>query len=185
MGAVGGQPAVQAAPAAAPAAPTTGGFKRDLRKPAPQQVAASFDNPNIGKLIAEAEGLYKLAAFAPAEKKNRLLAEAANAARQAATAISMKKAGKKPKKDESVQPGQFVEPSNDAKQQIKANNQQSADKAAIGRAEMGIMPVDEEEKKGLYYYVNQRKKKGISRSKNSPNAPSEQDWKNAAKTAKK
>lgn len=43
----------------------------------------------------------------------------------------------------------------------------------------------EEEKKGLYYYVNKRKKAGTSRSKNHPKAPSEQDWKNAAKTAKK
>ena len=42
-----------------------------------------------------------------------------------------------------------------------------------------------EAKKGLYYYVNKRKKAGISRDKNDPRAPSEQDWKNAAKTAKK
>ena len=41
-----------------------------------------------------------------------------------------------------------------------------------------------EEKKGLYYYVNKRKKAGTSRSKNHPDAPSEKDWKNAAKTAK-
>ena len=40
-------------------------------------------------------------------------------------------------------------------------------------------------KKGLYYNVNKRKEKGISRSKDNPKAPSEQDWKNAAKTAKK
>ena len=40
------------------------------------------------------------------------------------------------------------------------------------------------EKKGLYYYVNKRKKAGTSRSKNNPKAPSEADWKNAAKTAK-
>lgn len=43
----------------------------------------------------------------------------------------------------------------------------------------------EEEKKGLYYYVNKRKKAGTSRSKNHPKAPSEQDWKDAAKTAKR
>ena len=43
----------------------------------------------------------------------------------------------------------------------------------------------DEEKKGLYYYVNKRKKAGTSRSKGHPKAPSEQDWKNAAKTAKK
>jgi hypothetical protein len=41
-----------------------------------------------------------------------------------------------------------------------------------------------EEKKGLYYYVNKRKKAGTSRSKDHPKAPSAQDWKNAAKTAK-
>jgi len=43
----------------------------------------------------------------------------------------------------------------------------------------------ESAKKGLYYNVNKRKEKGISRSKDNPKAPSEQDWKNAAKTAKK
>ena len=41
-----------------------------------------------------------------------------------------------------------------------------------------------EEKKGLYYYVNQRKKKGISRPKSHDKAPSAQDWKDAAKMAK-
>jgi hypothetical protein len=45
--------------------------------------------------------------------------------------------------------------------------------------------ITEAEKKGLYYYVNLRKKKGISRDKDDPKAPSPQDWKNAAKTAKK
>jgi len=39
-------------------------------------------------------------------------------------------------------------------------------------------------KKGLYYNVNKRKKAGTSRSKNHPDAPSEKDWENAAKTAK-
>jgi len=43
----------------------------------------------------------------------------------------------------------------------------------------------EEEKKGLYYYVNKRKKAGTSRPKDHPKAPSAQDWKDAAKTAKK
>ncbi len=42
-----------------------------------------------------------------------------------------------------------------------------------------------EAKKGLYYYVNKRKKAGTSRSNNHPDAPSAQDWKDAAKTAKK
>ena len=44
--------------------------------------------------------------------------------------------------------------------------------------------VNEEAKKGLYYYVNKRKEAGTSRSKNHPDAPSAQDWKDAAKTAK-
>jgi len=42
-----------------------------------------------------------------------------------------------------------------------------------------------EENKGLYYNVNQRKKKGISRPANHPKAPTAQAWKDAAKTAKK
>lgn len=42
----------------------------------------------------------------------------------------------------------------------------------------------EEVKKGLYYYVNRRKKLGISRDKDHPKAPEPQDWKDAAKTAK-
>lgn len=46
------------------------------------------------------------------------------------------------------------------------------------------MDVEEAEKKGLYYYVNKRKKAGTSRPKNHPKAPSAQDWKDAAKTAK-
>ena len=81
-----------------------------------------------------------------------MLAEAANAAQQAAIAINMKKTGKKPKNDEAVEMDQ---------------------------------PVEEAEKKGLYYYVNKRKKAGTSRSKDNAKAPSEQDWKDAAKTAKK
>jgi hypothetical protein len=42
----------------------------------------------------------------------------------------------------------------------------------------------EEVKKGLYYYINRRKKLGISRDKDNPKAPKPQDWVNAAKTAK-
>jgi hypothetical protein len=42
----------------------------------------------------------------------------------------------------------------------------------------------EEVKKGLYYYVNRRKKLGISRDKDHSKAPEPQDWKDAAKTAK-
>jgi len=44
--------------------------------------------------------------------------------------------------------------------------------------------MSEEAKKGLYYYVNKRKKAGTSRPKGHPKAPSAQDWKDAAKTAK-
>ena len=43
---------------------------------------------------------------------------------------------------------------------------------------------EKKKSKGLYYYVNKRKKAGTSRSKNHPDAPSEKDWENAAKTAK-
>ena len=42
-----------------------------------------------------------------------------------------------------------------------------------------------EENKGLYHNVNKRKKAGTSRSADHPDAPSDQDWKNAAKTANK
>ena len=45
--------------------------------------------------------------------------------------------------------------------------------------------IDEAAKKGLYYYVNKRKQAGTSRDADHPDAPSPQDWKNAAKTAKK
>lgn len=40
------------------------------------------------------------------------------------------------------------------------------------------------EKKGLYHFVNKRKKDGTSRDKDHPDAPSDEDFKNAAKTAK-
>ena len=44
----------------------------------------------------------------------------------------------------------------------------------------------EEEKKGLYYYVNKKKKSGRKPNpKGHPDRPSAQDWKDAAKTAKK
>ena len=45
--------------------------------------------------------------------------------------------------------------------------------------------VAEAEKKGLYYYVNKRKKAGTSRDASHPKAPTAQAWKDAAKTAKK
>ena len=43
-----------------------------------------------------------------------------------------------------------------------------------------------EEPKGLYYYVNKNKKSGKTpRKKGAKGAPTDQDWKDAAKTAKK
>jgi len=45
--------------------------------------------------------------------------------------------------------------------------------------------LEEAKKKGLYHNVNKRKKAGTSRSADHPDAPSPQDWKDAAKTAKK
>ena len=64
-----------------------------------------------------------------------------------------------------------------------------ADETILGLLEVNDVlleteELEEEEKKGLYYYVNKRKKAGTSRSKSHPKAPSEQDWKDAAKTAK-
>ena len=44
--------------------------------------------------------------------------------------------------------------------------------------------VAEAAKKGLYYNVNKRKAAGTSRDASSPNAPTAQAWKDAAKTAK-
>lgn len=44
--------------------------------------------------------------------------------------------------------------------------------------------LSESAKKGLYYNVNKRKKAGISRDADSPKAPTDKAWKDAAKTAK-
>jgi hypothetical protein len=44
--------------------------------------------------------------------------------------------------------------------------------------------VAEAENKGLYYNVNKRKAAGTSRSASNPKAPTDQAWKDAAKTAK-
>jgi hypothetical protein len=44
--------------------------------------------------------------------------------------------------------------------------------------------VDEAAKHGLYYNVNKRKKAGTSRPASSPRAPTDQAWRDAAKTAK-
>jgi hypothetical protein len=51
----------------------------------------------------------------------------------------------------------------------------------INRIEQDLV---ENEKKGLYYYVNKRKKAGTNRPASSPKAPTAQAWKDAAKTAK-
>ena len=53
------------------------------------------------------------------------------------------------------------------------------------KEDMGSHGVAEAEKKGLYYYVNKRKKAGTSRPASSSKAPTAQAWKDAAKTAKK
>jgi hypothetical protein len=45
--------------------------------------------------------------------------------------------------------------------------------------------IQETKPKGLYYNVNKRKKAGTSRPKGHPDAPTDQAWKDAAKTAKK
>ena len=45
--------------------------------------------------------------------------------------------------------------------------------------------IAEGEKKGLYYNVNKRKAAGTSRPASNPKAPTDQAWKDAAKTAKK
>jgi hypothetical protein len=61
-------------------------------------------------------------------------------------------------------------------------------KGSIDRLEKHVNTkesVEEAAKKGLYYYVNKRKKAGTSRDASHPKAPTAQAWKDAAKTAKK
>jgi len=69
-----------------------------------------------------------------------------------------------------------------------ARDIETVDALKVGKVhkdlEEKMQGMNEGEKKGLYYYVNKRKKAGTSRPKSHPKAPSEQDWKNAAKTAK-
>jgi len=61
-----------------------------------------------------------------------------------------------------------------------------AEKNDIEQVRMqGNFGMHEEAKKGLYYYVNKRKKAGTSRDASNPKAPTAQAWKDAAKTAKK
>ncbi len=70
-----------------------------------------------------------------------------------------------------------------------ARDIETVDALKVGKVrkdlEEKMQGTNEGEKKGLYYYVNKRKKAGTSRPKGHPKAPSEQDWENAAKTAKK
>jgi len=63
-----------------------------------------------------------------------------------------------------------------------SNDYDSGYHAGAMKKEKGVA---ESEKKGLYYYVNKRKKAGTSRDASSPKAPTAQAWKDAAKTAKK
>jgi pterin-4a-carbinolamine dehydratase len=60
-----------------------------------------------------------------------------------------------------------------------------AEKNDIEQVRMqGNFGMHEAAKKGLYYYVNKRKKAGTSRKKGAPGSPTAQAWKDAAKTAK-
>lgn len=79
----------------------------------------------------------------------------------------------------------YGKPKHEYKPKLKGNRTK-LDKNHNGKldAEDFKLLRQEEVKKGLYYYVNRRKKLGISRDKDSEKAPSAQDWKNAAKTAK-
>jgi len=61
-----------------------------------------------------------------------------------------------------------------------------AEKNDIEQVRMsGNFGMHEAAKKGLYYYVNKRKKAGTSRKKGAPGSPTDKAWKDAAKTAKK
>jgi pterin-4a-carbinolamine dehydratase len=60
-----------------------------------------------------------------------------------------------------------------------------AEKNNIEQVRMqGNFGMHEASKKGLYYYVNKRKKAGTSRKQGTPGSPTAQAWKDAAKTAK-
>jgi hypothetical protein len=61
----------------------------------------------------------------------------------------------------------------------------SPSRGAQAKDYMSKEDMDEAAKKGLYYYVNKRKKAGTSRDASSSKAPAAQAWKDAAKTAKK
>ena len=130
-----------------------------------------------------------------------VITEAANPAQQAAIAISMKKAGKKPKQGVAEATGDekfdkmikgITGKKQVAKQQKTDTKQQARD--AFNGMFGGGNPVDklnirkkgmaEAENKGLYYNVNKRKAAGTSRPAGHPKAPTAQAWKDAAKTAK-
>ena len=77
-----------------------------------------------------------------------------------------------------------------AEKEMKARHARGEEdmKGSIDRLEKHINTkesVEEAAKKGLYYYVNKRKKAGTSRDASHPKAPTAQAWKDAAKTAKK
>jgi hypothetical protein len=67
----------------------------------------------------------------------------------------------------------------------QAANYQQQQKSFGQYADQPLQGVDEDEKKGLYYNVNKRKKAGTSRPAGHPKAPTPQAWKDAAKTAQK
>jgi|TARA_A200000159_G_scaffold53550_1_gene49544 hypothetical protein len=77
-----------------------------------------------------------------------------------------------------------------AYQRMKAGDKRYNDKTTPEKKEESYVDIlaqkleEKKKSKGLYYNVNKRKKAGTSRSKNHPDAPSEKDWENAAKTAK-
>jgi hypothetical protein len=58
------------------------------------------------------------------------------------------------------------------------------EQAKRGNLSPAMEGVAEGEKKGLYYNVNKRKAAGTSRPASNPKAPTDQAWKDAAKTAK-
>ena len=77
-----------------------------------------------------------------------------------------------------------------AYQKMKAGDKKYNDKTTPEKKEESYVDIlaqkleEKKKSKGLYYYVNKRKKAGTSRKKGHPDAPSEKDWENAAKTAK-
>jgi len=126
-------------------------------------------------------------------KVNEIITEAANPAQQAAIAISMKKAGKKPK-NESAELEEEFDLIESIIERLAEHNGVDAeviweDLETLTEDELYVFavtsePIMEGENKGLYYNVNKRKKAGTSRDADHPKAPTAQAWKDAAKTAK-